>query len=97
MARYLRFGEQRAGKLPNPNSIERTKIQNPFHRVTEASSGERIDVNFNHVMGINETSEGHGGLRFVDGSQLVVKESTRTLRGYTRKTWPAADKTEAAE
>lgn len=72
-------------------------MQNPFHRVTEAASGKRLDVNITRVVSIGEDAEGNGVLRYGNGTELVVKESSRTLRGYTRKTWPAADKTEAAE
>lgn len=97
MARYLHFGEQCAGKLPNPNSIERTKMQNPFHRVTLAANSRRLDVNFSTITSIGETDTGEGVITLNDGTELYVKESSRTLRGYTRKTWPAADKAEAAE
>lgn len=70
-------------------------MQNPFHRVTLTSNSRRMDVNFTSVISIGETDAGDGVITLNDGTKLFVKESSRTLRGYTRKTWPAAASQEA--
>lgn len=65
------------------------KMKNPFHRFV-ATNGTKIDVNMTQVRGFHQTAGSEGTtLVFTDGSTSDINESPRSVRGATRKTWPA--------
>lgn len=62
-------------------------MQNPFFRAV-ALDGTKVDININRVAYFAEASDGGTLITFESGMVLSVKESPRTVRGVTRKTWP---------
>ncbi len=57
-----------------------------FIRVTDAKSGERIDLNSDHIQAFRGLGDGQGSqIALADGTNYNVKDSARSLRGYIKK------------
>ena len=70
-------------------------MKNPFHRFNTIG-GVKIDVNMSAVRGFQEEGQGTR-ITFTDGTFINVVESPRSVRGATRKTWPADTANEGEE
>lgn len=65
-------------------------MQNPFFRAVTLD-GTKVDINTNRIAYFSEAPDGGTLIAFESGMVLYIKESPRTVRGATRKTWPEDD------
>lgn len=57
-----------------------------FIRVTDNESGEKIDLNSNHIVAFRGMGDGQGSeISLIGGNFHSVKDSPRSLRGYIKK------------
>jgi hypothetical protein len=70
-------------------------MNNPYFRAT-LKDKTKVDVNLLQVQSFHENTEGTV-ITFADGAVFTVEESAQTIRGRTRKAWPDAASSEAAD
>lgn len=70
-------------------------MQNPFFRA-KLVDGTKLDINLTQVAYVTEAEAG-SNVTFANGTVLTVQESAQTIRGRTRKTWPAEAGEEVTE
>ncbi len=57
-----------------------------FIKVTDKESGERIDLNSDHILAFRGLGEGKGcQIALLGGTSHIVNDSPRSIRGYIKK------------